>query len=224
MDYPPVSFQHLSLACRALITRGLDDEGFGTICGQIPSYCSSSSLTSSPSAVGCPPSHGSTFTGTSLPDPLSSKPSEASETESHVTEPPWTSTGALLDTLFSPALDHVRELKPPPALPLHLGDTSAQPTSKVPQIPTGTGKFPSPVAVAERLLRIWCLLSEGSLGLILVSDGIASVFIRLLTNSHVIFTISTVAPHDGKVYPPAVNPTRQRRRPSNMLSLYIPKS
>ena len=190
MDCPPVSFQRLSPTCGALITRGSDDEGFGAICGQIPSYCPSSSLTSSPSAMECPPSHGSTLTDTSLPDRLFSKPSEASETRGHVTEPPWTSAGALPDILFSPASGHVRELKPPPALLSHLRDSSAQPTSKVPRNPARTSKFPGPVAVAERLLRIWYLLSKDNPGPILVSDRMASVFICLLTNPDTIFTIS----------------------------------
>jgi len=68
-----------------------------------------------------PPSQESILTDTSLPDSLFSKLSEASEAESHITEPPRTSpdvlawvscskgesTDAIPDIFFSPALDHI---------------------------------------------------------------------------------------------------------------------
>lgn len=83
-----------------------------------------------------PPSQGSTHTETSLPDSLFSK---LSETGTHITESPRTSTEALgrdsfskdessaiiPDISLSPASGRVRELRHPPALPLHLGDTLA---------------------------------------------------------------------------------------------------
>jgi hypothetical protein len=97
-----------------------------------------------PLAMERPPSLDSTLTDTSLPDSLFSKLSEASEAESHITGTPLKSidalvrvscskgesTDALPDILFSPVLDHIRELKHPLAPPFHPGDTSAQPPSK----------------------------------------------------------------------------------------------
>jgi len=110
-----------------------------------------SPFTSFPLAMERPPSQESTLTDVSFPDSLFSKHSEDknsgdSEAESHVTELPRTnadalariscskaeSTNDLPDIIFNPVFDHVRELKRPPAPLLHPGDTSAQPTPKLP--------------------------------------------------------------------------------------------
>jgi len=95
-----------------------------------------------------PPSQESTLTDASFPDSLFSGLSEASEAETHVTEPLRTSTDAptrvscskgesadaLPDIFFNPTLDHIRESKRPPAPLLYRGDTSAQPTPELPQM------------------------------------------------------------------------------------------
>ena len=143
---PPGEFPAQSLTYRALMTHGVDDEELGVIREYIPSYYTWSPLTSFPLAMKRPPSQESTLTDTSLPDSLFSKLSEASEAESHITEPPRTSadvparascskgesTDALPDIFFSPALDRIRELKHPLAPLLRPGDHQRSPPPSYP--------------------------------------------------------------------------------------------
>ena len=141
-----MSFQPPSLTCRALITRGINDEEPGAAREYVSLCYSSSSLTRFPLAMERPPTQGSILTDTSSPDSLF-KLSEASKAKGHTAEPPRARPDTVPDILFSPASDHVRELKHPPAPLLHLGDTPAQPTCKLPRIP-----FPDPPRLARRPL------------------------------------------------------------------------
>ena len=131
------------------MTRGPDRDDPAAIRECILSCYTRSPLTSFPLAMRRPPSQESTLTDVSFPDSLFFGLSEASEAESHVTEPLRTSTDAptrvscskgesadaLPDIFFNPTLDHIRESKCPLAPLLHLGDISTQPTSRLPQIP-----------------------------------------------------------------------------------------
>ena len=181
----------------------------------IPSYYIRSPFTSFPLAMERPPSQESTLTDVSFPDSLFTKFSEDSEAETHVIEMSPTnadalpriscskaeSTDALPDILFGPVLDQVRELKHPLALLLYSGDTSAQPTPKLPQmrfldplrparrpplgrapsvktrVPTGTRELPSQMAAAEQPSQAWRMFNKNSLGPILVSDRATRVFL-----------------------------------------------
>jgi len=141
-----------------------------------------SPFTSFPLAMRRPPSQESTLADVSFSGSLFSKLSEDSEAGSHFTELLRTNADALTriscskgestddlpDIIFNPVFDHVRELKHPPAPLLHPGDTSVQPTPKLPQmrfldplrpawrpplghaprVPTGTRGLPSRMAAA----------------------------------------------------------------------------
>ena len=188
----------------ALMTCGADDEESGDIREFTPSCYTWNLLMSFPLATKHPPNQES---DDSLPDSLFSKLSEASEARSHITEPPLTSTDtlarvscskdestdALPDNFFN-LLGHARELKCPLTPLLHLGDTSAQPTSTLPRIQfldhrhparrppldhspsvitralTGARDSSSPAAAAEQRSQARRPLNESSPGLILVSN------------------------------------------------------
>ena len=144
----PVSFLPQSPTYRTLITCGAEDEEPIVFRECIPSCYTQSPFMSFLLGMERPPSQESTLTDVSLSDSLFSKLSENSEAESHVVELLPTkaeSAGALPDTPFSPVLDHVRELKRPPAPLLYPRDTSTQPTPKLPQM-----KFLDPLRPARR--------------------------------------------------------------------------
>jgi hypothetical protein len=108
---------------------GIDDEELGATGEYIPP-CYSGSLTSFPLVMERPPSRRSTLTDTSAPDSLFSKISEASEAQ--ITETSQMRPDPVPGFLFSPVLDHVRELKHPPAPLLHLGDNQHSPPASYP--------------------------------------------------------------------------------------------
>ena len=189
------------------MTCGAEDEEPIVIREYIPSYYTRNPFTSFLLAMERPPSQESTLTDVSFPDSLFTKISEDSEAETHVIELPLTnadaltriscskaeSTDALPDTFSGPVLDQVRELKRPLAPLLYSGDTSAQPTPKLPQmrfldplrparrpplghapsaktrVLTGTRELPSQIAAAEQHSQAWRPFNKNSLGPILVS-------------------------------------------------------
>jgi len=165
------------------------------------------SLTSFPIAMERPPSQGSILTGTLSPDSLYSELSEVPGTEGYITKPSRPRPDAVPDVLFNPVLDHIRELRHPPAPLLHLGNTSAQPTSKLPwiphgpsvktRVPTKIGDLLSPVAAARKCSQEENLLSESSPDLMLVSDRVACVLTLLLTNLDMIFSFHSHTPRQS---------------------------
>jgi len=140
---PSGEFPASATPYRALITRGIDDEELGFARAYLPACYPSSLLASFPSVMERPPSQESILTDTSLPDSLFSKFSEVSEVKVHIPRPPRTHPDAVPDILISPALHHVCELKHQPAPLLHLGDTSVQPTYKLPRIPSLDSPHPA---------------------------------------------------------------------------------
>jgi len=162
-----------------------------------------------------PPSQESTLTDVSFPDSLFTKNSEDSEAETPAIELSPTNADALTriscskaestdappDIFFGPVLDHVRELKHPLAPLLYRGDTSAQPTPKLPRmrfldpprparrpplghapsvktrVPTGTRELQSQMAAAEQHSQAWRMFNKNSPGPILVSDRATGVLL-----------------------------------------------
>lgn len=167
------------------------------------------SLMGFPIAIERPPSQGSTLTGTLSPDSLYSELSEASGTGGYITKSSRPHPDAVPDVLFSPVLDHVRELRHLPAPLLYLSNTSAQPTFKLAWIPRGPSvktraptrirNLSSPVEAAKKYSQEENRLNESSPGLMPVSDRVACVLTLLLTNLDMIFSFHSHTPRQNGI-------------------------
>jgi len=179
----------------------------------IPSCYTRSPFTSFPLVMERPPSQESTLTDVSFPDSLFTKISEDSEAETPTNADALTrincskaeSTDPLPDIFFGPVLDHVRELENPLAPLFYRGDTSTQPTPKLPQmrfldpprparrpppghaprVPTGTRDLPNQMTAAEQHSQAWRMFNKNSPGPVPVSDRATRAMFLVDQSRHV---------------------------------------